>query len=57
MFINEVKTINGLEEVLIEGIVKDRKVTYINLFALQPIAEVKVVGESVKMEVKHGSFK
>ncbi len=55
MFINDVKTIVGTSETLIQGIIQDRKWTYINLFALKPIADVKVIGETVKLEVKHGS--
>jgi len=55
MFISEVKAIDGLQETLIQGIVKDRKETYINLFALKPIADVKMVGDVVKMEVNNGS--
>lgn len=57
MFISEVKAIDGLQETLIQGIVKDRKETYINLFALKPIADVKMIGDVVKMEVNNGSFK
>lgn len=57
MFISEVKAIDGLRETLIQGIVKDRKETYINLFALKPIADVKMIGDVVKMEVNNGSFK
>jgi len=55
MFINDVKTIVDTRETLIQGIVKDRKWTYINLFALKPIADVKMIGDTVIMEVKHGS--
>ena len=55
MFINDVKTIVGTSETLIQGIIQDRKWTYINLFALKPIADVKVIGETVKLEVKYGS--
>ena len=55
MIINEGKSIDGLDEVLIKAVVKDRKHVYVNLMALKPICDV--IFKDDYLEVSYGSIK
>lgn len=57
MLVNENKAIDGLHEVIIKGIVKDRKQVYVNLLALAPLCNIKQTKTMITLEVIHGDTK